>query len=413
MKWVGWIVFFLIIIGLIAGGFFLTSSFDNSTFEFKEVEILDYDNYSLNDFVEQDVICNDKTCTFKGKNIDFTISEIKKIGYQDVLLKLEYEGESFEKTFHVNVVDKREPEIFLSKSAIIVNLNENIDAASYIVEVKDNYDILNINDIKIENNVDLKKAGDYEIVYSIKDSSDNKGKATLKVKVKGEKEVVPANNDKIVTSKKVILNYNTNGLFNDSGNILEESNHKIINKNIELNWDNTLKVTASITDAGKVGFIISKNETTGNELSAFNGALPQISSKNVEANESASFEYTFLEEGTYYVSIIVWDENNDIIIKKDYCLNLINPSEVKDMKIIIEEHESYLTIDSSYIGGPDSLYFDAAISDTNDSNIAQNFVYENDEIRLYYKAGCYYEILGALIDTNGNIVLAKTIKIQK
>ena len=91
----------------------------------------------------------------------------------------------------------------------------------------------------------------------------------------------------------------------------------------------------------------------------------------------------------------------------------MNPSEVKDMKLITEDHGTYLTIDCAFIGGPDSLYFDAAISDSNDPNIEEAFVYENDEIRLYYKAGYYYEILGALFDEDENIVIAKTLKIQK
>lgn len=59
------------------------------------------------------------------------------------------------------------------------------------------------------------------------------------------------------------------------------------------------------------------------------------------------------------------------------------------------------------------MYFDAAISDTNDPNIEEAFVYENDEIRLYYTQGYSYEILGALFDESGNMILAKTITIQK
>ena len=48
-KWIGWIGFFLVIIGLIVGGIFLTSHFKGETFRFKEVEILDYNDFTLND----------------------------------------------------------------------------------------------------------------------------------------------------------------------------------------------------------------------------------------------------------------------------------------------------------------------------------------------------------------------------
>ena len=413
MKWVGWISFFLVVIGLAVGGFFLVSKFDKDTFQFKEVEILDYGDYSLNDFVEQDVICNDKICTFKDKDVDFTISEVKELGKQDVTLKLEYEGENFEKTFHVDVVDQKNPEIILNESAIILDLNEKIDAVSYVAEVKDNYDTLSVDDIEIDNNVNLKKAGDYEIVYTIKDSSGNQGKAILKVKVKGEREIISSNDSKKEeVVEKITLNYSISGLFSDSANIIEGNNPSIANKNIEFNWDNTLQGTASINSDGKIGLIISKEKITGNETSLSN-SLPQVKSKKVSKGETVSFQYTFDEEGTYYVSIMVWNDDNKVIIRKDYCLNITNPSEVKDMKLITEDHGTYLTIDCAFIGGPDSLYFDAAISDSNDPNIEEAFVYENDEIRLYYKAGYYYEILGALFDEDENIVIAKTLKIQK
>ena len=417
-KWVGWICFFLIVVGLAVGGFFLAASFDRDTFEFKEVEILDYDDYSLNDFVYQDIVCKKGKCNFKDKDVIFNISDVKELGPQDITLKLEYEGEVFEKTFHVDVVDKKKPEIILNETFVILDLNEKLDAASYISEVKDNYDTLDILDVKIENDVDLKNPGDYEIVYTISDSSGNVGEAILKVKVKGEREVISSNNDlnnhqKEEVKEQVTLTYSVSSLFNDSGEILQEQELSLMTKDIELGWDTTFKVTASISSSGKVGIIISKNEITGNELTGFNGALPQARSKEVKANDEASFEYTFSEEGTYYVSVVGWDEDNQVIVKKDFCLNLTKSDEVKDMKILTEDHSSYLTIDATYIGGPDSLYFDAAISKSNDPNIEEAFVYEDDEIRLYYTSGCYYEILGAIFDESGKMLLAKTITIQK
>ena len=417
-KWVGWISFFLVVIGLAVGGFFLAASFDRDTFEFKEVEILDYDDYSLNDFVYQDVICNDKGCKFKDKDVIFTLSDVKELGVQDITLKLEYEGEFFEKTFHVDVVDKKAPEIILSENVVLVNLNEAIDEASYISEVKGNYDSLSVEDVAVENLVDLKKAGDYEIVYTVKDSSGNVGESVLKVKVKDEREVVSSNNvldnnQKEEEKELVTLTYGVSGLFNDSGEVLQEQEHSVVTKDIELGWDTTFKVTASISSSGKVGIMISKNKITGNELSGFNGALPQARSKEVKANDEVSFEYTFSEEGTYYVSVVGWDEDNQVIVKKDFCLNLTKSDEVKDMKILTEDHGSYLTIDATYIGGPDTLYFDAAISKSDDPNIEEVFVYEDDEIRLYYTPGCYYEILGAIFDESGKMLLAKTITIQK
>ena len=266
MKWVGWIGFFLVIIGLAVGGFFLVSNFDRDTFEFREVEILNYNDFTLNDFVKQDVVCNDKGCKFKDKDVIYTISEVTEIGPQDITLKLEYEGEKFEKTFHVDVVDEVAPEIVLSDTAIIVDLNEKIDTASYITEVKDNYDTLDVENVSIEDNVDLKKAGDYEIVYTAQDSSGNVGKAILKVKVKGEKEVISSDNDTQIEEKTTTLNYSVSGLFSDSGTLIQGKSQELSNKNIELGWDTTLKMTSKIDTSGTIRFIISKSKITGNEL---------------------------------------------------------------------------------------------------------------------------------------------------
>lgn len=299
-KYIGWTIFFLAIVGLAIGGYFIVANLDTETFQFKEVKTLDYNDFTLHDFVEQDIVCNDKACTFKDKDVIFTISEVKELGPQDVTLKLEYEGEKFEKTFHVDVVDKKNPEIVLNKSAIIVDLNEKIDTASYIAEVTDNYDTLSVDDIEIENNVDLKKAGDYEVVYTIQDSSGNVGKSVLKVKVKGEKEVISSSDDKKeeeVVEEKITLNYDVSGLFNDSGTLLQGKAQSLVNKNIELGWNNTLKITSKIDTSGTIRYIISKSKITGNELTPIGGkGFPVISGSKVSAGKEASFEYTFTEK---------------------------------------------------------------------------------------------------------------------
>ena len=425
-KWVGWVCFLLIIVGLVVGGFFLVSSFDADTFEFKEVEILDYDDYSLNDFVKQDIICNDQGCKFKDKDVIFTISEVKELGVQDITLKLEYEGKKFEKTFRVDVVDKKTPEIVLSEKALIVDLNEEFDASSYIVEVKDNYDTLNVEDVSIENNVDLKNSGDYEIVYMIKDSSGNVGKSVLKVKVKGEKEVVSSNDDKKDEEKesesnpnsteeesfKITWDYQVSGLFTDSGSLNQDQFSSSVEKNIEVGWDTTFKIFSTVSEDASIQYVISENRITKEPIIVYNGS-PVVKTVNVKADSSSNYEYTFTEEGTYYILVTVKANNNQTVLKKEYVVHLTSPSELKDMKIITEDHGTYLTIDGAFVGGADTLYFDAAIQDSNDPNIEEAFVYENNEIRLYYTKGYYYEILGALFNEDGEMLLAKTLKIQK
>lgn len=419
MKYVGWIGFFLVIVGLAVGGFFLVSSFSGDTFEFKEVEILDYDDFTIQDLVEQDVVCNDKGCKFKDKDVIYTISEVKDLGKQDVTLKIEYEGEKFEKTFHVDVVDKKEPEIVLNESAIILDLNEKIDTASYIAEVKDNYDTLNVDDIEIENNVDLKNPGDYEVVYIIRDSSGNVGKSVLKVKVKGEREVVSSNDDKkeeIEDKKEVTWNYEISGLYDESGLLNQDKTKNSIQKNIEVGWDATFKISSEFQGSGNYAIktTVSRNKITGKEVNFSNTDLPRVSEKHLRGENSYQFEYTFQEEGTYYILIMVRDVTNNITMEKEVILHLTSPSEVQDMKISTIDEGEYLTFEVEYIGGGDqNYYFVVVIADSDDPNFEDALQESGDEIRLYYKKGYYYDILGSLVTEDGDIVLAKTITVQK
>ena len=419
MKYVGWIGFFLVIVGLAVSGFFLVSSFSGDTFEFKEVEILDYDDFTIQDLVEQDVVCNDKGCKFKDKDVIYTISEVKDLGKQDVTLKIEYEGEKFEKTFHVDVVDKKEPEIVLNESAIILDLNEKIDTASYIAEVKDNYDTLNVDDIEIENNVDLKNPGDYEVVYIIRDSSGNVGKSVLKVKVKGEREVVSSNDDKkeeIEDKKEVTWNYEISGLYDESGLLNQDRTKNSIQKNIEVGWDATFKISSEFQGSGNYAIktTVSRNKITGKEVNFSNTDLPRVSEKHLRGENSYQFEYTFQEEGTYYILIMVRDVTNNITMEKEVILHLTSPSEVQDMKISTIDEGEYLTFEVEYIGGGDqNYYFVVVIADSDDPNFEDALQESGDEIRLYYKKGYYYDILGSLVTEDGDIVLAKTITVQK
>ena len=420
-KWIGWIGFFVVVILLAVGGFFLLPLFQGETFSFKEVEVLDYNDYTLNDLVEQDVICNSKGCKFKDKDVIFTISEAKTLGKQDIDLKIEYEGETFQKTFHVNVVDRVAPEILLSEKALIVDKNEKIDPSSYITSVKDNYDELNIEDIVVENNVDLKNAGDYEIVYTIKDSSNNEGKTILKVKVKGDRETITSSDNQGKTEEvkedKVTLDFSVSGLFSESGTLMEGKNVNASTKNIELGWDLTLKATAKIDTSGSIRYIISKNKITGNELTPIGGrGFPVIGRDEVTANKSSNFEYTFTDEGTYYFSIVVLDQDNEIVMKKDFVLNLSIPDEVKDMKMYTTDKGSYMIIDCDFIGGGDnSYYFVVLLTDSDDPKALEEelIVNEEDEIRLYYTSGYYYELMGCLVTEEEDIVFTKTLKVQK
>lgn len=417
-KYIGWTIFFLVIVGLAIGGYFVVANLDTETFQFKEVEILDYNDFTLHDFVEQDIVCNRNECKYRDKNIEYTLTEIKNLGKQDITLEIKYEGETFKKTFHVDVVDRKSPEIILSDQALILKTNDTLDAASYITSVTDNYDTLNIDDIEIENNVDLTTPGDYEIIYSIKDTSGNIGTSTLKVKVKDSK--VKTSESKIeptttttpkpeVEKQKLSWNYKISGLFTDSGSLNQDTKTSSIEKTIEVGWDTTLKLTSITSADASIRYVISTKKITSEPIITLNGS-PYVKTSQTNANSPSTFEYTFTEEGTYYLLVTI--NSNGLKLEKEFILHLTVPDEVVDMRITKKDYGSYIELGVEYIGGSKPLYFVVLLQDTNDPNFENAFNEEDETVKLYYTKGYYYNLLGALVDEDGNIVMTKTLTIE-
>lgn len=86
------------------------------------------------------------------------------------------------------------------------------------------------------------------------------------------------------------------------------------------------------------------------------------------------------------------------------------------MKILTEDKGSYISIDCDYIGGKDNdYYFVAALTDSDDPKALEEeiIVNEDNEIRLYYTSGYYYDIAGMLFTEDGDLVKMETLKIQK
>lgn len=418
LKIAGWLGFLAVIVILGVGGFFLMSYLAKDTFEFKEVELLDYGDYTLQDFVEQEIDCDKGVCYFKNKDVIFTISEVKELGEQDISLYIKYEGEEFSKTFHVNVVDRKAPTIALSVEDLEIELNEDFDPASFIEEVTDNYDNLGIANITILNNVDNTQTGDYEVVYSIKDTSDNEGTAILKVLVKDKNNnstTTSTDNKKAQNEESTLTwKYEISGLYSESGSLNQDNKKSSITKSIEVGWDSTFKITSTISSSEdiQISYVVSDKAITSGELKAIGAKYPIKETDTVNKSGTSSYEYTFDTEGTYYIAITV--KSGDITLEKNIVLTLTSPEEVKDMRITYsKDNGTYLVLECEYIGGDDVLLFEVAITASDDDNYEDALVTENGEIRLYYETGHYYKLTGILVNKSGDILLAKTISIQK
>ena len=132
----------------------------------------------------------------------------KKVGTYKIkyTIKCLFKSKSIYRT--IKVVDKVSPEIRLEGGDIEVYVNDNFEEPGY--SAIDNYDKDITDKVKIESNLDNTKVGDYEIKYTVSDSSGNKTESVRKVKVKEKPVVVKKEssgyNDVIVKSEPTYIN---------------------------------------------------------------------------------------------------------------------------------------------------------------------------------------------------------------
>ena len=252
--------FGLIILGAII--FILCSHFmieekhqEFSGFTFKEVTELNYGTINLSSFID-DVTCEEE-CLYQGDTLDYTITNIEDLGSQEILVSVTYEGKKYEKTYQVEVIDTLAPNIVLSAKEIEIVKNSEFDPQSYIFLVSDNYDEVSVDDIEIDDQVNTKKVGDYQVLYTITDSHDNMGNAILTVHVKDEKAENTSDNQE---KNKENTTNNTNKNNNTSNNTTaNNTNFKTAINNVSLSplktrytdLDNQIaNIISSVTNSG-------------------------------------------------------------------------------------------------------------------------------------------------------------------
>jgi len=90
-------------------------------------------------------------------------------------------------TTMMTLIDRIPPEITLISyvpTIEIHSLDEHLNLQDFIVRVKDNVDDLHHDDVLIQSDLNVDKIGQYTIVYSVEDHSNNKISISMKVNVK-------------------------------------------------------------------------------------------------------------------------------------------------------------------------------------------------------------------------------------
>ena len=168
----------------------------------------------------------------------------KKLGLYKVIYSLPFKT----LTREVLVVDKEKPKLELSgEKEIIISYGNDYQENGY--KALDNYDGELTDKVKINNNLDTKKIGEYNIIYTVSDSSNNKteDKRVIKV-VDNIAPVITLKGSKHIVVKQK-GNYTDDGyvaIDNYDGDI---TNKVKVNKNIDFNKVGTYEIIYEVSDS--------------------------------------------------------------------------------------------------------------------------------------------------------------------
>src|SRR5690606_10044531 len=89
--------------------------------------------------------------------------------------------------FDVQIEDLEAPKIILKTQSMTYNVHDTItldELRSYILNVSDNQDSMDVADVEIINYIDSNFLGTYEVVYQVKDQSGQTGISKLTIHIK-------------------------------------------------------------------------------------------------------------------------------------------------------------------------------------------------------------------------------------
>lgn len=219
---------------------------------FRDVKSLEYGNYSIEDFLENDIKCDEDKCHYLDKDLEYSISEITSLGHQTIEVSIDYNGANYKKDYEVDVSDSSIPEIIFSTDSITLDLNKEFNPEDYIVSVTDNFDGDLNEKVVVENNVDVNTEGKYIVTYSVTDSNGNTNKKEIPVIVKRKDETISTTSNvtgskgtnttkikttkkKVTTSKKVTTANKTS--FKDTVNSIKlnpiKTRYSVLDKKID------------------------------------------------------------------------------------------------------------------------------------------------------------------------------------
>ncbi len=399
---------------IITKGVFIVLNYSSNDLNFKDVTTLEYKDYTLTDFLKENITCKDTDCTYKKEKIEYTISEITTLGTQDINVTIKYKDKEYEKTYNLEVVDKKAPVINLKERIVYIDKNTNFKAEDYLDRVSDNFDTLTNEQVEIINNVDPKISGEYEVTYKLKDNSNNEAEAKLKVVVRGNaptsSETKPSvNNNSTNNTSDFSWHIETSGLLENSRVINNSHKNDELSKSITLGWDRNIKIVSKLNKSGE--YFIEYSITSNNK--------EKVKSSKI-ISQDYTINYNFEDEGEYTIKISLRDMQTGETYEETQNLTLKEPDHLEDIKLVAEYKNDKAYIDILTLGGNEDnlelskflITVDGALIATEEEldNIIEVSEIEDKFILKYEKGKEYYILVGV---QEGSIEKMASITIKK
>lgn len=255
---------------------------------FRDVKSIEYGKYSIEDFLDNDLNCEDDKCRYLDKNLNYSISNISGLGKQTIEVSINYNGRDFRKIYEVDVKDTSAPKIVLSNESIALELNQEFNPNIYITSIIDNYDGDLKEKVIVKNNVDITSEGEYTITYTITDSNNNTSKKEIPVVVKKKNDSTTSSANKVTTSKNSTTNTKTTkNKVTTTRKVTTSTSFKDIVNSIKLN---PIKTRYSVLDK-KIDKIVK-----------------DINSKYNTNYDKLLAAYDYVMNYLSYEMVIVWDQ---------------------------------------------------------------------------------------------------------
>jgi hypothetical protein len=282
-----------------------------------------YDNYDLN--VQVNVISDEES--------------FDRLGYFEItVVALDSSKNSTEMTYILEVIDQTPPELILVSYPEPLHVYDTFkekDCYRYVISLIDNYDDLDISDIKVIYDIDMNRVGEYLIYYEISDDSGNITEQTLEVEVKdlvGPEIIIDTTLIFEVFSQEPLLSE----LFIVSDNYCSLSTIDI-KTNINLNMDQIGRYPFTITATD-----CYKNKTTVNtRIEIIDSVGPEIK----QVSDIILTEFIYKDLSIYFNAIDAYDHEITIITVDDSQVNyeMIGTYEITVYAEDLSDNQSVIT----------------------------------------------------------------------